>query len=117
MTIDDRDLATLEARLRQWGRRPPATSARAAARQVVQRLDGVATPRRWTRRLALATAASVIGLVAWLALVPPAPVRPPSAPGDPLPPLPENVVLFWLDPETPVYFVTGPVRTVARGSP
>ena len=72
---------------------------------------------RWTGRIALATAASVVGLVVWLTLTPPAPVLPRSAPVDPLPPLPENVVLFWLDPETPVYFVTGPVRTVERGSP
>jgi hypothetical protein len=26
------------------------------------------------------------------------------------PPLPSNVVLWWLDPQTPVYFVTRPLE-------
>jgi hypothetical protein len=39
-------------------------------------------------------------------------LRPPTAPGRQAlvtpPPLPENVVQWWLDDQTPVYFVLGP---------
>lgn len=30
-------------------------------------------------------------------------------------PLPDNIVLWWLDPETPVYFVVGPPTTHEGG--
>ena len=114
MTTNHRDL---ERRITAWGRRRPATPAATAARRVVAHLAGRSTPRRWPRRAAVATAASLAGLGLWFTLGQPPQVTPPPAAIEALPPLPANVVQFWLDPVTPVYFVTGPLEPVERGLP
>lgn len=125
MTMNPRDLDHLEARIKDWGRRPAATPASTAARRVVPQLAGNVTPRRpWLRRSAFAAAAASAGLALWFALdqstrpsPPPASVDlPQQLPGD-VAPLPANVVQFWLDPDTPVYFVTGPMEPVRKGLP
>jgi hypothetical protein len=117
MTPEHPDLDRLDDDLRQWGRRAPRTSAASAARQVVARLARQAPGPAWPRRVAVATATSLVAAAVWVALVqPPHVTHPTSAVDQPLQ-LPENVVLFWLDSETPVYFVTGPPDAVRRGSP
>lgn len=97
--------------------RPPATSPREAAGQVLQRLaereqaarDHAA--RRRPLRLAAATALVVLALIAAAVLVrlPHAPSVPESA-GEvaetALPP--EGVVVLWLDAETPLYLTLEP---------
>jgi hypothetical protein len=125
VTLDDhgtdRPDDELDARLRDWGRRPPPTPGGVVARRVVARATS-GTPRRSrvaARRLAtLSGALAALLLAAWWGLGP-RPDTPGShaVPGDLPPVLPENVVQFWLDPETPVYFVTGPAGPGERGSP
>jgi hypothetical protein len=105
----DRRDQELDARLRAWGRRPARTPAASAAGTIVAR--ATTETRRGTLpvfRFAAGVAALAAVLVAsWWGIGP----RPERAPAADLPPvLPENVVQFWLDPETPVYFVTGPAR-------
>jgi len=116
-TGPDRDLAALEGELRRWGRRPPRTSPADAARRILTALE----PRRrfhFPLRLAFASVAgTVLAVGLWLAMrngengagrveAPSAPAAP--AAGAAAAPLEENVVLWWLDPDTPVYFVLGP---------
>jgi len=99
----------LEQAFREWGRRPPRVPARQAARQVVERLR----PRRGavaTFRWALATAVATLTVLAVL-VGPHAPEHAPSPrpPTRQAPmPLPENVVQWWLDADTPVYFILRP---------
>lgn len=131
---DDPDTG-LDAHLREWGQRPPRTPAATAARRIVSRvMAGRPAAHKEPRRLILAagTVAALL-LAAWWGFGPrgDAPVdrgphTPPTmevdvarlaSPGDLPPPLPENVVQFWLDPETPVYFVTGPAQPGERGLP
>ncbi|MCL4814267.1 MAG: hypothetical protein KJ061_17385 [Vicinamibacteraceae bacterium] len=114
---DRPDLDHVEDRIRQWGLRPPATSPAAAARQTVARIANQGPAPRWPRRLAFASAAFLAALALWLVLAQrPRPIQE-SASVDLPPTLPENVVLFWLDAHTPVYFVTGPADAVTGGLP
>jgi hypothetical protein len=105
-----RDVSAFERALRAWGRRPPVLPAGSAAARIDDRLD------RRERRLPywrlVAAAATVVAVVGGLWLVsldgPGAPERVESSDpstGPTAPPLGDNVVLWWLDPETPVYFV------------
>jgi hypothetical protein len=104
------DIPTFERALRAWGRRPPRLSAGSAAARIDERLD-----RRqlrlhpWRLVAAAATIVAIVGGV-WLLSVdgPRSPERVgPAAPspGPTVPPLGDDVVLWWLDSETPVYFV------------
>lgn len=132
---DDRLDAGLDARLREWGQRPPRTPAVTAARRIVSRvMAGRPAAHREPRRLILAagTVAALL-LAAWWGFGPRGdapvdrePLTPPTMEGgvarlaspiDLPPPLPGNVVQFWLDPETPVYFITGPAQPGERGLP
>lgn len=121
MTSERPDLEGLEDRIRQWGRRPPNTAAATAARRVVARLGARPGAREesrpWLRRVAFAAAASLAALALWFVLAQPPRSVPESASVDLPPTLPENVVMFWLDADTPVYFVTGPPDPVERGLP
>jgi hypothetical protein len=123
MSTNEPDLAPIGARIRNWGRRPPVTAGSTAARQVMARLEGRAARAPWVQRLAYAAAAAAAVLVAWIVLGPaPRVETPPAATSVPamrpeVPSLPSNVVQFWLDAETPVYFVTGPLEPIERGSP
>ena len=110
----DGDASGFDEALRQWGRRPPRTAPEVAAARVVARL-GRRTGRVFRWRLAMAGAMLLgIPLVLWLAprngeqLPVTIPALPPAATAMASPPLDDNVVLTWLDPETPVYFVLSP---------
>jgi hypothetical protein len=98
----DRNVEQFEERLRRWGGRPPSLAPAFAASRVVGRLRerGAATP--WLR-LAAATAMLVlITVTAWLAG--------PSRTEHPAVAMlgSDQVVQFWLDSDTPVYFVLPP---------
>ncbi len=93
---------------RRWAGRPPRLSPEDAARRVQSRIAVAERPARFRLALAGACAVLVLAAGAWLATRPRSPqTRSASAM---TPPLPENVVVWWLDPETPVYFVTQPVE-------
>jgi hypothetical protein len=106
---EERDVPAFDRALREWGRRPPRIPAGTAATRLEARLGRRESRfRRW--RLA-ATAATVLGILGGMWLISldgsraPEPVDAPAAPSPSVPPLGDNVVLWWLDAETPVYFV------------
>ena len=121
MNEHDRDADRFEPAFREWARRSPRTPAAAAARRVVARVGatgrGASRTGRWVPRLAAACALAVVvgsGVALWrIGSVPTAPSPAADAP----PVLPENVVVFWLDPETPVYFVVAPLGDATGGTP
>jgi hypothetical protein len=108
---------------RQWGRRPPRTAPEVASTRIVAHL-GSRTGRALRWRLAVAVAMLLgIPLALWLVTrngeqLPttsstpnaiaalPTPASQSAAMASP--PLEGNVVLSWLDPETPVYFMLSP---------
>jgi hypothetical protein len=101
-----------DAAFRAWVERPLDTPPDLAAARVRARLRQRSTAEVFPG-LALRVAASItvaltigVGLrVLWS----PPPARLAVGAADvPAPPLPANVMVFWLDPETPVYFVTHP---------
>jgi len=102
-----------EEDLRRWGSRPPATPPEEAARQLTAMLPPVAARLPVWRMAAAAAAVLLLVCGSWAGLrfgggdmpVP----HPADGPGHTAefvpPPLDENVVLWWLDDKTPVYFV------------
>lgn len=107
--MTEQDQNRFDEAFRDWARQPSPTAADAAARQVVARLpEGSRQPwlaGNWLR-LASATAGLALMLVvAWA-----------TRPGPPdtssvevmLPPLQEDVVLLWLDDQTPLYLTVAP---------
>jgi hypothetical protein len=99
--------------LRRWGGRDPRTRPEAAATRVLAHLPSSAW--RFVHRRALAVAAvAVLALIGlgWLALrnggVPPSLPMTSQVAAMHIPTLDDNVVLWWVDPETPVYFVLTP---------
>jgi len=93
-----------ERGLREWGGRPAPTETGAAATGVVAKLAH-RSPSPMRPRLIAAAAVVVVALVggAWFSM------RGTAAGSDvPVPPLGDDVVLWWVDPETPVYFVLTP---------
>ena len=96
-----------------WGSRPPSTDPEAAGRRIVARLQPARTGLPVWRMAAAAAAVMLLICGTWAGLqftdgsVPsplPRPASDRSAEFVP-PPLEDNVVLWWLDDETPVYFV------------
>ena len=109
MTLDDFD-----RELRRHASRPPATAPHDAAQRVLARIARPMPRRGW---LWLSATAALTALV--LLVVRGRPVENPPVPEANVvtptvviaEPLPENVVLWWIDPETPVYFVVAPPTT------
>jgi hypothetical protein len=99
---------------KSWAERPPKTPSSDAARRVVASLP---EPRSsWKlggSGLRLATAAAGLALllvVSWVSLpTPPDPSSPLHEVA--IPPLPDEVVLLWLDEETPLYLTVAPPAT------
>lgn len=98
---------SFERAFKSWAERPPATPPDQAAARVVSRL-----PERKGRfwlvgsqlRFAATAAALMIALVVgWVTLRPEPPAAIPATSEVVLPPLEENVVLLWLDEQTPLY--------------
>jgi hypothetical protein len=98
----DRRVEVFEARLRSWGGRPPTLTPEVAASRVVGQLPerGAALP--WLRLAAVAAMLVLITVTVWIA----APSRPEQPAVATLGS--DQVVQFWLDSETPVYFVLPP---------
>lgn len=98
---------SFERAFKGWAERPPATAADRAAARVVSRLPETRGQRlrvgsRW--RLAAAAAALMLTVVVgWVTLKPEPPAAIPATADVVLPPLEENVVLLWLDEQTPLY--------------
>lgn len=105
----------LEDALRRRAARSPAISPQEASRRVRARI-GPRPRRRRLLMLAAAGTAVVLALAGALGrrggvvLWPPTVERTVT-----MEPLPDNIVLWWLDPETPVYFVVGPPTTHGGG--
>ncbi|MEM8994265.1 MAG: hypothetical protein AAGF23_05680 [Acidobacteriota bacterium] len=98
--------------LKAWAGKPPRRTPRDAARDVLRRLpDGPrrrpSPPRRrvwaWTGAN-VAAAAALVAIVGLRFAPAPYPTSVASAPRAlEAPPLPEDVILMWLDSETPLY--------------
>jgi len=110
---DERDgrLDRFEAEFRQWGRRSAGTAPGTAATRILARIRAGRPRARPAWGLAWAAAVALALAGSWLigGLSPRAPSPTPTA-GYGAVPLPDNVVLWWLDPETPVYFVIRPAE-------
>lgn len=113
MTRHDED--RFDQDFRQWASRPPDTLPEEAARRVLARLsEGPIRGWVWQRPIRLASATVgliLILMVGWLSG--PRRSQVPSATdgGINLPPLPDDVVLLWLDDETPLYLTVAPPAT------
>jgi hypothetical protein len=120
MTDNDNRMARFEARFRQWANRAPGTLPTDAARRVTARIAAHGRPNRvsvWAQRLAVACGIVLVtasGVLLWKSQAPP-PMPASSAEAPPV--LPDNVVIFWLDAETPVYFVVRPLEDASGGTP
>jgi broad specificity phosphatase PhoE len=86
-----------------WAQRPPGVPPEEGARRVREAIAQARRPAPIRAVLAVA-AAAVLALAAWLALRPAPPRVQQQAQLDPPIVLEEDVVVWWLDPETPVYF-------------
>lgn len=121
MTENDRDPDRFDDALREWARRPPRATAPVAARRVTARLGpsdrSAGRAAVWVPRLAAACGLALVvasGALLWRN-APPPPAPSPAADAPPV--LPENVVVFWLDPDTPVYFVVRPLEDAQGATP
>jgi ferric-dicitrate binding protein FerR (iron transport regulator) len=103
---DERSVTAFEERLRERAGRPPSTPPEVAARRVLAALPGARRSFISWRVAAAAAAVLLVCAAAWVvsrsrgstaARV--AQVAPAT--------LPDNVVQWWLDDGTPVYFVLG----------
>jgi hypothetical protein len=109
MTDDSRQ--RFEEAFRRWAERPPHTPADEASRRVIARLPQH-RGERWLSgsRLHFATAAAGLALLlgfGW-SLLPKTQEEPLQEREVALPPLPDDVVLLWLDNETPLYLTIAP---------
>jgi len=100
--------------LARWAAQPPRTPADQAARQVMARLPGDQTGglslgSSW--RLATAAVGLALLLIVGWAKLSRIPDSVPAAHDLSLPPLAEDVVLLWLDEETPLYLTVAPPAT------
>jgi hypothetical protein len=110
-----RGMDAFEREFRRWGERPPLTPPEEARRRITARLEPA---RSGLPVWHMATAAVAVVLLVsgtWAGLKITSGSLPHTRPDERSavtteftpPPLDENVVLWWLDDETPVYFVLG----------
>jgi hypothetical protein len=97
----DRSVEQFEERLRSWGGRPPSLAPAVAANRVVGQLPDRGTAPPWLRLVAVGALLVLISVAAWLGS--PARQAPVADTVDVAGS--DEVVQFWLDPETPVYFI------------
>lgn len=107
----DEKLERFEEEYRRWGRRPASIPAGAAATRTRARIAARQGVRRTVTGLAWVAAVVVAVAGSWLidARRGAAPTPSPRVVHEAVA-LPDNVVLWWLDPETPVYFVIRPAE-------
>jgi len=96
------EIERFEERLREWGTRPPSLAAATAANRVLGLLSERRNPLPWLRFAAAGGVLVLIVIAAWVGAPrqPATPVAITSAAMES-----GDVVQFWLDAETPVYFV------------
>lgn len=98
----ERNVEQFEARLRRWGGRPPSLAPTHAASRVVGLLPERRGATPWLRLAAVTAMLVLVAVTAWLGR-PPRPSQPVVATlGS------DQVVQFWLDSDTPMYFVLPP---------
>ena len=107
------DIDRFESALHAWGSRPPQTPAEHAATRVVASLTRRRPTQPWRRPAWVAAAVVLLAVVMWLAPTRQAPRV--ASNGVAATPIDDNVVLWWLDDETPVYFVLGPAPESKEG--
>lgn len=112
---DERDrTGEFERAFERWAAGPVRTAAGDGARRVTDRLpvrDSHPLGAALATRIAVFVGAAVVVGVAWRSVLPPSATAPPVATvatRHAAPPLPANVMVFWIDKDTPVYFVTRP---------
>ena len=110
--IDDVD--RFESALREWGKTPPRTPAEHAATRVLASLPRQPVGRQWWRPVWVAATALLIAVTVWL--IPSRHTPHVAQNGVAAAPLDGNVVMWWLDDETPVYFVLGPADESKEGT-
>jgi hypothetical protein len=104
-------LERFEERYKSWGRRPSTIPPGAAAARILARIrpGRPGSRRAWRLAWAAAVVTAVVG--SWIVggrtghAPPPSPLAVDEAVA-----LPDNVMLWWLDSETPVYFVIRPAE-------
>jgi len=99
----DNDRDRFDAAFRTWSDQPPARDAGRAARRVLAALPQQSEPFPWRRLAAAAAVLVLVFLGSWYGAR--ERVAGPGATAVATPALPENVMVFWIDAETPVYFV------------
>lgn len=110
---NDQEMDRFEQEFRRWGKRPPLTPPDVAGRRIAARLKPVRTVLPIWRMAAAAAAVVLLVCGTWAGLKFTGGSASHSVPDAAAahstefvpPPLDENVVLWWLDDETPVYFV------------
>lgn len=110
---DENRIVRFEREFCRWGSRPPLTMPEDAGRRIAAKL--APAPTRLPLWRMAASAAAVVLLISgtWAGLKLTGDALPQVRPNEASdhsaefvpPPLDENVVLWWLDDETPVYFV------------
>ena len=98
----ERNVEQFEERLRRWGGRPPSLAPAHAASRVVGQLPERRGATPWLRLAAVTAMLALVTVTVWVSAPP---RREPAAEamlGS------DQVVQFWLDAETPVYFVLPP---------
>lgn len=98
----ERNVEQFEAQLRAWGGRPPSLAPAFAASRVVGQHPERRGATPWLRLAAVAAMLVLVAVTVWLSA--------PSRSGHPAVAMlgSDQVVQFWLDSETPVYFVLPP---------
>ncbi len=104
---DDRSVEQFEARLQSWGGRPPSLAPAVAAGRIVGRIADERAAVPWLRLAAVTAMLVAIAVGVWRTTPHRAPVAALVATGSSS----GDVVQFWLDPDTPVYFVLQPFGT------
>jgi len=110
MSEERRD--SFEQAFKRWAEHPPETPPDQAAARVVSQLTerrGISLLAGSRVRFAAAAAAlTLVVVVGWVTLQPESPAAIPATSEVVLPPLEENVVLLWLDQQTPLYLTVAP---------
>ena len=105
MNDDERNMEDFEAALREWSDRPTVRSAASAVQTALgEPARRTGAPAWWFPAAAAAAVLVVITGIWFISGRAPAPA-PARLAAVASAPLDDDVVLWWIDPDTPVYFV------------